>query len=755
MNSSILLFFFISIFYCFSNSEALGLVQPQVRNDDGNSTENSASKLLRYVTSSIKEGFDSITHKGKNITESSFFRIAKTQSSPSTDSTKIQKMEEFVVKSLPNIVDPRLHDINNYAGNLNLGNTSDQLFFWLVSNKTNTRNKDSLVLWLNGGPGCTSMDGMFLENGPYMFKNNTLDIHMREFSFTNLVDVLYVDQPFGTGLSPINGNKYAKDYIESNEYLLMFLESFFNTFTEYKNRKLIIAGESQAGVYLLYLANSLLYQNKTLDINLSSVMIGNGWIDPLRMYSSYLPFISEYDLVSDSTIKKIADETRECTNQISLPQNKINIQACNSILGSFLADDKFGANSCINVYDLRLIEDKPSCGMSWPPGLDQMTKYMSLDKVQTALNAKRNIFWTECSNKVNNKISGDNNAPSVSLLPDVLEKVPVNLFVGDMDIICNIIGMEYMIGNLTWGGKTGFTNLRKSPMIPRYGNKTDSSSNSTGLHNRKELNTISKVSHKPSSIYSDWIVNGELAGTIHTERKLTLSVIYNASHMTGFDMPLAMLDLLSRAGDLDNSNILPYIDSKVKKLDDRSLSIKGSNTVYVLISVILLAVILFVVFSLDAKEKVLDLWRNRSGWVPFRKSSGFSDRGGPEYYQLNEIRRSGTNEDIDISSHNVRFDSPRSEYSEHASPNPQGNNLVESPPLTNSKLISKSPQITGSIRLSTLSSSSSGSDSDYFLDPNDIEKFAQSKNNNEKYKDYDFRIRSYDFDLNSKVEKKE
>ena len=37
----------------------------------------------------------------------------------------------------------------------------------------------------------------------------------------------------------------------------------------------------------------------------------------------------------------------------------------------------------------------------------------------------------------------------------MLEKIPVMLFVGDQDLICNYVGIESMIQAMTWNGETG------------------------------------------------------------------------------------------------------------------------------------------------------------------------------------------------------------------------------------------------------------------------------------------------------------
>ncbi len=53
----------------------------------------------------------------------------------------------------------------------------------------------------NGGPGCSSLEGLLQENGPFSWSWGTAKPVPNEFSWTNLSSVLWVEQPVGTGFS--------------------------------------------------------------------------------------------------------------------------------------------------------------------------------------------------------------------------------------------------------------------------------------------------------------------------------------------------------------------------------------------------------------------------------------------------------------------------------------------------------------------------------------------------------------------------
>jgi carboxypeptidase D len=94
----------------------------------------------------------------------------------------------------------------SYAGILPIdseANSSDpnQLYFWFFPSE-NPKAKDEIVIWLNGGPGCSSMEGLLQENGPFLWQAGTYAPSPNPYSWTNLTNVIYIDQPLGTGFSP-------------------------------------------------------------------------------------------------------------------------------------------------------------------------------------------------------------------------------------------------------------------------------------------------------------------------------------------------------------------------------------------------------------------------------------------------------------------------------------------------------------------------------------------------------------------------
>ena len=137
-------------------------------------------------------------------------------------------------------------DSNVDAGYLLLNNSSNALFYVLVEADQVSPTSAPIVVWLQGGPCCSSLFGLFNENGPWTV-NADLSVSRRGVSWTGKYNVLWIDQPALVGFSfhnksgsPVLGDK------ESARETAQFMELFLAKFSHLKGT-LFFAGESFAG----------------------------------------------------------------------------------------------------------------------------------------------------------------------------------------------------------------------------------------------------------------------------------------------------------------------------------------------------------------------------------------------------------------------------------------------------------------------------------------------------------------------------
>ncbi|EMD31276.1 hypothetical protein CERSUDRAFT_89132 [Gelatoporia subvermispora B] len=202
-------------------------------------------------------------------------------------STQWQSYYE-VTDPLPNVSFSLPH---SYAGNIPVnrpGHPNDTLFFWGFDKKgtngslANANSTDPWLLWLNGGPGSSSMIGLFTEHGPiHVLANNTLVSN--EFAWTNLVDAIYVDQPVGTGFSTADATGFIADEDQMADDFLGFLTNLVAIFPGLASRPLYLTGESYAGTYIPYITKGI-FSAPNPPVNLRRIAMGDGAIGSLAAF---------------------------------------------------------------------------------------------------------------------------------------------------------------------------------------------------------------------------------------------------------------------------------------------------------------------------------------------------------------------------------------------------------------------------------------------------------------------------------------
>lgn len=165
----------------------------------------------------------------------------------------------------------------------------NHLFFWFFPSQENP--KAPLLLWLNGGPGVSSMMGVLKWHGPvevvYANNRHEMDYKRRETSWVGPFSVLYVDQPVGVGYSYSDKGKegYKVTQEAYTDDLFSFVQQFFQLFPEYMTREFYIGGNSYAGRY----APSLAYRIHTkikdgsVTLPLTGVYLTGPFYDPVTM----------------------------------------------------------------------------------------------------------------------------------------------------------------------------------------------------------------------------------------------------------------------------------------------------------------------------------------------------------------------------------------------------------------------------------------------------------------------------------------
>jgi carboxypeptidase C (cathepsin A) len=173
--------------------------------------------------------------------------------------------------------------VNQYSGYLSVG-TNMNMWFWFFEARSNPTTAP-LATWFNGGPGCSSMIGLFQENGPCSFVNGASTPSLNPYSWNNYANMLYIDQPIGVGFS------YGSDPVDSTAtaapYVWKLIQAFYAQFPQYENRDFGVFTESYGGHYGPEFADYFEQQNAAItagtvkgqNMKLVALGINNGWFD--------------------------------------------------------------------------------------------------------------------------------------------------------------------------------------------------------------------------------------------------------------------------------------------------------------------------------------------------------------------------------------------------------------------------------------------------------------------------------------------
>ncbi|XP_044467358.1 serine carboxypeptidase-like 45 [Mangifera indica] len=330
------------------------------------------------------------------------------------------------------------------------------LFYYFVEAETDPASKP-LVLWLNGGPGCSSVGaGAFTEHGPFRPSGDVL--LKNEYSWNKGANMLYLESPAGVGFS-YSANKsfysYVNDEITARDNLA-FLESWFKKFPEYRNRDFFITGESYAGHYVPQLAQLVIQSN--MKYNFKGIAIGNPLLEFDTDFNSRAEYIWSHGLISDSTFEMF---TLVCN--YSQIRREIENGTLTTVCSEVIREVSREVSRSINAYDILIDVCLSSISsqsqflnkLQEPAKLDvcvedETYKYLNRKDVQKALHAQLVgvTEWTFCSDLV--KYDARNlEIPTIHILGTLAKSgIRILVYSGDQDSVIPLIGTRKLVNKL-------------------------------------------------------------------------------------------------------------------------------------------------------------------------------------------------------------------------------------------------------------------------------------------------------------------
>ncbi|XP_069112455.1 lysosomal protective protein-like isoform X1 [Argopecten irradians] len=372
-----------------------------------------------------------------------------------------------------------------YSGYLN-ATGNKKLHYWFLESQNNPKT-DPVVLWMNGGPGCSSDLGLLSEHGPFRINSDGKTVYYNSYSWNTVANMIYLEAPAGVGFSysPDKDYKTDDDQVALDNHLA--LKNFFLKFPEYKTNDFFVSGESYGGIYVPTLSARLVDDSS---FNFQGFVVGNGLSDSEMNTDSLIYFAYYHGLIGD---KVWSDLTQVCcggniTRCAFLANAKGSLICEQLVTGTMEIVYSSGLNE-YNLYapcegqsgfaydetrkkltfthlnwpflhspsiqkQVKVLQETSDIENSvrlTPPCLnyDNVIEYMNSPEVRAALHIPSNVQkWDICSSVVGIGYKTLYSSMREQYLKVLSQKKRVMVYNGDVDMACNFLGDEWFVNSL-------------------------------------------------------------------------------------------------------------------------------------------------------------------------------------------------------------------------------------------------------------------------------------------------------------------
>jgi len=423
-----------------------------------------------------------------------------------------------------------------YSGYVTVDQVRGRALFFILIKAESDADKKPLLVWYQGGPGCSGLIGLFLENGPLRVVpgNGGTQVVYNDLGWTRFANVLFVEQPAFVGFSYSNTtlDKHTSDEKAADDNF-QFLQRFVTSeFPEFLGRDTWFTGESYGGVYVPMLTNLVLSNpSGVLYKQTQGFMIGNpvfscqdGFIGStgpydietlnllywhgLASYANYRNWTnlgcndpkraeqSDCQSVLKTIYKEIGaiDQQKRSLETVSEEQQQKNWPS--------LDPDNIFQDFCTGNATLAF-SNTPLPGLPCPSELgDTLGAYLNRADVQKALGVKITVHWTQCNDDIDYAISGKDMNPLYETFFKNKPGFKILIYSGDLDILT----------------------------VPFPFTQP----------------CIAKLSGTKVSQWQPWFVNGATAGYVEVYDKYTFATLKGAGHEAPLYQPLTSFQLILR-----------------------------------------------------------------------------------------------------------------------------------------------------------------------------------------------------------------
>ncbi|EOA30605.1 hypothetical protein CARUB_v10013735mg [Capsella rubella] len=352
-----------------------------------------------------------------------------------------------IIRYLPGYDGPLPFELE--TGYIGVGEEEEeQMFYYFIKSESNPE-KDPLLLWLSGGPGCSSFTGLIYENGPLGFKveayNGSIPtLVSTTYSWTKAANIIYLDQPVGTGFSySTNPLADIPSDTRSAKRVDEFLRKWLAKHPEYFSNPFYAGGNSYSGKMIPVIVQEISNGNCICckpPIRLQGYVIGSPVTDYDLDRNSRIQFAHRMTLISDELYESLK---RSCGG------NYIIVDPLNTECLELIKD----YDKCVSgIYENLILA--PKCDLTSPDChsyRSMLSEYWANNEtVRRALKVVEGTTgkWERC------KWSLQNNKDIKSSIPyhkqNSIEGYRSLIFSGDHDMLTPYVGTQDWIRSLNY-----------------------------------------------------------------------------------------------------------------------------------------------------------------------------------------------------------------------------------------------------------------------------------------------------------------
>lgn len=414
-------------------------------------------------------------------------------------------------------------DTKQEAGYIQLPNKKDdQYFYWFFESRSHPTT-DPLVLYLQGGPGCSGLTSLLWVNGP-CFVLPDLTIARNPHSWTNDANVIWLDQPTNVGFS--YGSEEDVDYDEDDvqESIFWFLQGFLDKHPEFIDRPLYLMGGSYAGHFVPAAAHYIWQRQQQQTprdssknvhlLNLQGIALGNALVNLVTQTAHALDMINKnaYNttLLNATELARAQNALPICIRMLEACRDGDTSTCPNAF--AFCAQEHHLVPLQVpnrNQFDIRMQCQQAECY-----DMAAVTKYLNSAPVRNGLNVTKQ--WEECTPAVGAGFMADTVQPFDRYVADLLDhsNVRVLVYAGDADLVCNWSGSLAWMLALDWTHKREFNAAEEHAFVV----------------------TLSAGAQEEA-----------VAGTVRTfANQFTFIRVFNAGHKLPRDQPAVASEIVTR-----------------------------------------------------------------------------------------------------------------------------------------------------------------------------------------------------------------